>query len=157
MSSRTAVTSGAQNPSAISRNPPGDASCAHASPFEAGVKTALRFLNRVRINRSASQTARIMRVLPRQEVAMFRGLLSVAVLVAFPTFSFAQQPCTRDARRVVDELYRHILERSADASSQVWADKLMSGATVREVVNAIVDSPEHMQRFSAGGERAGAD
>ena len=88
---------------------------------------------------------------------MFRGLLSVAVLVAFPTFSFAQQPCTRDARRVVDELYRHILERSADASSQVWADKLMSGATVREVVNAIVDSPEHMQRFSAGAERAGAD
>ena len=88
---------------------------------------------------------------------MLRGLLVVGVLVAFPALSFAQQPCTRDARRVVNELYRHILERPADVSSQGWADKLMSGTTVRDVVNAIVDSPEHMQRFSTGPEGAAAN
>jgi Ca2+-binding EF-hand superfamily protein len=78
---------------------------------------------------------------------MFRGLLSVAVLVVMPTVALAQQPCTTDARRVVDELYRHMLERSADASSQGWVDRLQTGMTVRELVHAIVDSPEHLQRF----------
>ena len=88
---------------------------------------------------------------------MLRRLLSVAVLVAFPTVALAQQPCTTDGRRVVDELYRHMLERSSDASSQGWVDKLASGSTVREVVHAIVDSPEHMQRFFNGTEGAVAN
>ena len=88
---------------------------------------------------------------------MLRRLLSVAVLVAFPTVALAQQPCTTDARRVVDELYRHMLERSADASSGGWVDRLQSGSTVREVVHAIADSPEHMQRFHNPSEGAVAN
>jgi Ca2+-binding EF-hand superfamily protein len=78
---------------------------------------------------------------------MFRGLLFVGLLVVAPSFAMAQQPCTTDARHVVDELYRHILERTADASSQGWVDRLNSGTTTREIVRAIAQSPEHMQRF----------
>ncbi len=88
---------------------------------------------------------------------MLRGLLSVAVLVVFPAVALAQQPCTTDARHVVDELYRHILERSADASSSGWVDRLQSGMTVRDLVHAIVDSPEHLQRFYNANEGAVAN
>src|SRR6266566_789446 len=88
---------------------------------------------------------------------MLRGLLSVAVLVVFPGITLAQQPCTTDARRVVDELYRHMLERSADASSQGWVDKLQAGMTVRDLAHAIVDSPEHTQRFYNPNEGAVAN
>jgi len=98
-----------------------------------------------------------------QEEHMFRGILSVGLLVVFPIVASAQQPCTTDARRVVDELYRHMLERSADPGSQGWVDKLQSGTTVREIVRQIAQSPEHMQRFfnpnegGAANERAVAN
>jgi Ca2+-binding EF-hand superfamily protein len=75
-------------------------------------------------------------------LAVFIGALSLV-----PSIAAAQQPCTTDARRVVDEVYRHVLERSPDAGSQVWVDRLMSGTTVREVVRGIAKSPEHIQRF----------
>jgi len=88
---------------------------------------------------------------------MLRNALFVAALVALPSISSAQQPCTTDARRVVNELYRHMLERSADAGSQGWVDKLTSGSTVREVVHAIADSPEHNQRFYNANEGAVAN
>ena len=78
---------------------------------------------------------------------MFRGLLSVGMLVVFPAIALGQQPCTTDARHVIDELYRHVLERPADAGSSAWVQRLQSGSTVRDVVHGIVDSPEHMQRF----------
>jgi len=73
-----------------------------------------------------------------------------------PGLASAQQ-CTTDTRHVVDELYRHILERSADATSNGWVDKLNSGATVREVVRQIASSPEHQQRFYNPGEGAVAN
>ena len=88
---------------------------------------------------------------------MLRSVLCVAALVALPSMSSAQQPCTTDARHVVNELYRHILERSADAGSQGWVDKLQGGMTVRELVHALVDSPEHMQRFHNPNEGAVAN
>jgi Ca2+-binding EF-hand superfamily protein len=88
---------------------------------------------------------------------MFRRAIVVAVLVATPSIASAQQPCTTDARRVVDEIYRHMLERSADAGSQGWVDKLTSGSTVRDVVHAIADSPEHNQRFYNANEGAVAN
>jgi len=88
---------------------------------------------------------------------MFRGLLLAGLLVAAPTLAAAQQPCTTDARRVVDELYRHMLERSADAGSQGWVDRLNSGTTVRDVVRQIAQSPEHMQRFFNGSEGSTAN
>jgi len=88
---------------------------------------------------------------------MFRGLLLAGLLVAAPTLAAAQQPCTTDARRVVDELYRHMLERSADAGSQGWVDRLNSGTTVREIVRQIAQSPEHMQRFFNSSEGSNAN
>ena len=78
---------------------------------------------------------------------MFRGIVFVGLLAMTPSLALAQQPCTTDARRVVDELYRHMLERTADAGSQGWVDRLNSGTTVREIVRQIAQSPEHMQRF----------
>jgi Ca2+-binding EF-hand superfamily protein len=88
---------------------------------------------------------------------MLRGLLSVAVLVVFPAVAMAQQPCTTDARHVVNELYRHILERSADAGSNGWVDRLQSGSTVRDIVRQIAASPEHQQRFYNANEGAQAN
>jgi hypothetical protein len=65
-----------------------------------------------------------------------------------PSVVAAQQPCTTDARHVVNELYRHLLERQADPASAGWVQELESGRmTVRDVVRGIANSPEHMQRF----------
>jgi len=88
---------------------------------------------------------------------MFRGLVFAGLLAMTPTVAMAQQPCTTDARRVVDELYRHMLERSADAGAQGWVDRLNSGTTVREVVRQIAQSPEHMQRFFNASEGSTAN
>jgi Ca2+-binding EF-hand superfamily protein len=88
---------------------------------------------------------------------MVRGLVLAGLLALAPTFAIAQQPCTTDARHVVDELYRHMLERTADASSQGWVDRLNSGTTVREIVRQIAQSPEHMQRFYNTSEGATAN
>ena len=65
---------------------------------------------------------------------MFRGLVFAGLLALAPSFAWAQQPCSTDARHVVDELYRHMLERTADAGSQGWVDRLNQGMTVRELV-----------------------
>ena len=87
---------------------------------------------------------------------MFRGLVFAMLLALAPSFAMAQQPCSTDARRVVDELYRHMLERSAGGASQAWVDKLNGGATVRDVVRDIAKSPEHLQRFHNASEGANA-
>jgi len=88
---------------------------------------------------------------------MFRGLVFVGLLALAPSLAMAQQPCTTDARHVVDELYRHMLERTADAGSQGWVDRLNSGTTVRELVRQIAQSPEHMQRFFNSSEGSTAN
>ena len=89
---------------------------------------------------------------------MFRALVFVGALAATPALAAAQQPCTTDARHVVNELYRHMLERPADAASQGMADRLANGrATVRQVVREIAVSPEHHQRFLNSGHEAGVN
>ncbi|HTI44229.1 MAG TPA: phycobilisome rod-core linker polypeptide [Vicinamibacterales bacterium] len=88
---------------------------------------------------------------------MFRGLVFAGLLALAPSFAMAQQPCTTDARHVVDELYRHMLERTAGAPSQAWVDKLNSGMTVRSIVREIATSQEHMQRFHNTSEGANAN
>jgi hypothetical protein len=73
------------------------------------------------------------------------GILVLSLFL--PTVAMAQ-PCTTDARRVVNELYRHMLERQADAGGAHWAQQLESGRmTVRDVVRSIATSPEYVQRF----------
>jgi hypothetical protein len=46
---------------------------------------------------------------------MYRATIVLLVLTLSPALSAAQQPCTVDARAVVQELYRHVLERAADS------------------------------------------
>lgn len=78
---------------------------------------------------------------------MYRLAVLVFALV-FPSVAAAQQPCTTDGRQVVNELYRHMLERQADAGSAHWVQQLESGRmTVREVVRSIATSPEYTERF----------
>lgn len=77
-------------------------------------------------------------------------VLMIGALLVSPALASAQQPCTTDARQVVNELYRHVLERSSDPSAEHWVQQLASGnATVREVVRQIAMSPEHTQRFAS--------
>jgi hypothetical protein len=78
---------------------------------------------------------------------MVRALSFVAALALLPAGAAAQQPCTGDARQVVNELYRHILERTADRGSDRFVQQLNRGGTVREVVREIAKSAEHTQRF----------
>ena len=79
---------------------------------------------------------------------MLRLALVVGAMTLVPSLASAQQPCTTDARRVVDEIYRHVLERAADRGSDPWVDRLANdGSTVREVVRSIGKSQEHLQRW----------
>src|SRR6186997_2169536 len=78
---------------------------------------------------------------------MFRAVMLLLAVTFAPSVALAQQPCTTDARRVVNEIYRHILERGADPGSNAWVQQLERGGTVREVVRAIALSDEHAQRF----------
>jgi phycobilisome linker polypeptide/EF hand domain-containing protein len=78
---------------------------------------------------------------------MLRAALCLGALIVVPAVASAQQPCTSDARRVVDETYRHMLERSPDPASEAWVQRLNSGSTVRDVVREIAKSPEHVQRW----------
>src|SRR5262245_55629523 len=80
---------------------------------------------------------------------MVRALALVGALTFVPAVSSAQQPCTNDARQVVNEVYRHMLERGVDPGSQGWVDSLGSGRmTVKDVVASVAKSPEHLQRFT---------
>ena len=61
---------------------------------------------------------------------MFRAVITLLALALSPAVASAQQPCTSDARQVVNELYRHMLERGADAGSNGWVAHLERGGTV---------------------------
>jgi hypothetical protein len=79
---------------------------------------------------------------------MYRAAIFSLAVIFSPALAMAQQPCTNDARQVVNELYRHMLERQPDAGSAQWVSELESGRqTVRDIVRSIANSPEHMQRF----------
>ena len=79
---------------------------------------------------------------------MYRAAILALAMLVFPSVVAAQQPCTTDARHVVNELYRHMLEREADPGSAHWVQQLENGRmTVRDVVLAVATSPEYTQRF----------
>ena len=80
---------------------------------------------------------------------MWRLAVLVSALTAAPSLALAQQPCTPDARQVIEQVYRQVLERSADPGASVWIDRLSRGTTVREIVRGIAQSPEHLQRFGS--------
>ena len=64
---------------------------------------------------------------------MLRVAVCLGALLVVPAVASAQQPCTTDARRTVDEIYRHMLERAPDRGSDTWVERLNNGSTVREV------------------------
>ena len=79
---------------------------------------------------------------------MLRAAVFISALTVVPAIASAQQPCTTDARHVVSEIYRHMLERAPDPTSAGWVDQLAKGSlTVRELVRQVAQSPEHLQRF----------
>ena len=80
---------------------------------------------------------------------MWRVVTSTCLALTFvSSVASAQQPCTTDANRVVAEVYRHTLERGADAGAQTWQRQIANGQlTVREVVRRVAKSNEYMQRF----------
>ena len=82
-------------------------------------------------------------------VAMYRAVMLFLALTFLPAVVAAQQPCTTDAARVVDQLYRHILERAPDAGGANWAQQQLQAGqmTVRDVVAHLAKSEEHSQRF----------
>lgn len=80
---------------------------------------------------------------------MWRLAVLIGALTVVPSLALAQQPCTTDARQVIEQVYRQVLERSADPGASVWVDRLSMGTTVREIVRGIAQSPEHLQRFGS--------
>ena len=79
---------------------------------------------------------------------MLRALFLMFAVVFAPAVAAAQQPCTTDARHVVSELYRHMLERQADPGSATWVSQLESGRmTFKEVVHIIAYSAVYSLRF----------
>jgi hypothetical protein len=55
---------------------------------------------------------------------MYRAAAILTCALLFSSSVAAQQPCTTDAQQVVDELYRHMLERQPDAASSNWVRQL---------------------------------
>ena len=79
---------------------------------------------------------------------MLRAIALVTTL-AIPAVSAAQQPCTPNAQQIVNQLYRTMLERSADRGTNDFVRRLSTGQlTVRELVRELALSQEHMQRFA---------
>jgi Ca2+-binding EF-hand superfamily protein len=66
---------------------------------------------------------------------MWRVAVLVGALTVVPSFAAAQQPCTTDARQVIEQVYRQVLERSMDAGASVWLDRLNNRTTVRFCAN----------------------
>jgi Ca2+-binding EF-hand superfamily protein len=79
---------------------------------------------------------------------MLRSALAAGALALMPALASAQQPCTTDARRVVDEIYQRVLERGSDRGADQWVDQIANqNASVRDVVRSIATSQEHVQRW----------
>ena len=85
---------------------------------------------------------------------MVRAAALVGFLVLAPALASAQQPCTSDARQVVEAIYQQVLEREPDAGAQGWIQRLANGSTsVRDLVREIAKSDEHVQRFLSTAQR----
>ena len=80
---------------------------------------------------------------------MWRLAVLVSALTVIPSLAVAQQPCTTEGRQVIEQVYRQVLERSADPGASIWLDRLSTGATVREIVRGIAKSQEHLQRVGS--------
>ena len=80
---------------------------------------------------------------------MWRRAVLFSALIVIPSLAVAQQPCTTDATQVIEQVYRQVLERSADPGASGWVHRLSEGTTVREIVRGIARSQEHLERFGS--------
>jgi Ca2+-binding EF-hand superfamily protein len=72
------------------------------------------------------------------------------VVTLLPGAALAQE-CVSDARRIVDAIYRQVLERNANGEGAQAVTELRQGrTTVRELVRNIARSDEHIRRFMSG-------
>jgi Ca2+-binding EF-hand superfamily protein len=79
---------------------------------------------------------------------MYRASVVLVALLITPSLAAAQQTCTPDANQVINELYRHMLERAPDPGASNWTNQLQRGEmNVKQVVRAIATSQEHSERF----------
>lgn len=81
-------------------------------------------------------------------------IVSAAFVAALVPGVSRAQDCTTDARRIVDAVYRQVLERSENGEGTSAINQLSTGqTTVRELVRNAAQSREHAQRFMAGDRR----
>lgn len=76
------------------------------------------------------------------------AMISLTGMLAFSSPAAAQQSCIASAPEVVDDIFQQVLERPADAGSAQLTQALAAGhMNVRDVVGAVVKSPEYAMRF----------
>ena len=81
-------------------------------------------------------------------------VVGAALVVALMPGVSRAQNCTTDARRIVDAVYRQVLERGENGEGASAISQLSTGqTTVRELVRNAAQSREHTQRFMAGDRR----
>jgi Ca2+-binding EF-hand superfamily protein len=90
---------------------------------------------------------------------MFRRAFMMGALVLAPAVATAQQPCTTDARSVINVVYQHVLERGADNASGALSDRLdpegmraytaiLKNQGVSQAIDGLLNSDEY--RRNAG-------
>ena len=81
-------------------------------------------------------------------------IVSAAFVAALVPGVSRAQNCISDARRIVDAVYRQVLERGENGEGASAVNQLSTGqTTVRELVRNAAESREHMQRFMMGDRR----
>ena len=82
-------------------------------------------------------------------------IVSAAFAAALTPGVSQAQDCTADARRIVDAVYRQVLERAENGEGASAISQLNAGqTTVRDLVRTVAQSREHVTRFMAGDRRA---
>jgi ADP-ribosylglycohydrolase len=78
---------------------------------------------------------------------MWRACVALATILLVPAVPGFAQNCTTDAGEVAAALYRQILERERDNSSQLAQQLATRRLTVRQAVAELARSPEHRARL----------
>ena len=79
---------------------------------------------------------------------MWRASVVLATIIFAPAVPAAAQSCTSNAGEVVDSLYRQILEREPDSSSNPLVQQITSRRlSVRQAAAGLAKSPEHQARL----------
>ncbi len=78
---------------------------------------------------------------------MWRAPVALAAILLVPAVPASAQTCTGDAAEVAAALYRQILEREPDNSSQLAQQLAARRVTVRQAVAELARSPEHRARL----------